>query len=294
MILSTETKSLRNRVGNERAIDIILDAGFDAVDFTFDQMCDPESILNSAKAEAYADSLAERVRRRGRCFNQAHAPFLFDWDDSVSFDSFILPAVKHSIALSGRLGVKQIVVHPIHHLVYAEKKDYLFDWNLEYFRELAPAAKQAGVKLALENMFQTDPLRGLPTADVFSDPRELLRMLEQLADPVFTACVDVGHIGLAGGRPADSLRILGRHVGALHIHDNDNHTDQHLPPFFGTLDWDGITQALSDIGYSGEFTFEAANYYVHFDEAFLPEAAAFLERIGRFLIRRVEERKETR
>ena len=87
---------------------------------------------------------------------------------------------------------------------------------------------------------------------------------------------------------SESIRILGPRVQALHIHDNDFRSDQHLPPYLGALDWDAITASLAVLGYSGDFTFEAANFYRRFDQELLPAAARFLQQVGRHLIPKIE------
>ena len=35
--------------------------------------------------------------------------------------------------------------------------------------------------------------------------------------------------------------------------------DDHITPFFGTIDWPNVIRALDDIGYEHSFTFEAHN-----------------------------------
>ena len=44
---------------------------------------------------------------------------------------------------------------------------------------------------------------------------------------------------------------------ALHINDNRGMQDEHLIPYFGTVNMDEIMHALIDCGYKGYFTFES-------------------------------------
>lgn len=50
--------------------------------------------------------------------------------------------------------------------------------------------------------------------------------------------------------------ILGKRIKALHIHDNNGATDQHLMPYVGTINWDDFCNSLHDIGYDGDLSFE--------------------------------------
>jgi sugar phosphate isomerase/epimerase len=43
---------------------------------------------------------------------------------------------------------------------------------------------------------------------------------------------------------------------ALHLHDNDGNSDQHLTPLRGQIRWRDIMQALTEIGYAAAFNLE--------------------------------------
>ena len=55
-------------------------------------------------------------------------------------------------------------------------------------------------------------------------------------------------------------KTLGKHVGALHIHDNDLKYDCHDIPFSMDIKFEPIVKALKEIDYKGEFTLEANTY----------------------------------
>ena len=50
---------------------------------------------------------------------------------------------------------------------------------------------------------------------------------------------------------------LGSNLKAVHIHDNNGFSDQHLLPYCGKLQLDRIVEALRDVKFKGYFTFEA-------------------------------------
>ena len=56
------------------------------------------------------------------------------------------------------------------------------------------------------------------------------------------------------------IRALGNRLKALHVHDNDRIHDSHELPFTMQIDFDGMVEALRDIGYDGYMTLEADCY----------------------------------
>ena len=75
MILSTQTDYLGRKFGEERAIEIIAEAGFDAVDLSMFGMKDDSSVFLKNNYKEFAEKLKETAQSKGVFFNQAHAPF---------------------------------------------------------------------------------------------------------------------------------------------------------------------------------------------------------------------------
>lgn len=289
MILSGPMNAMRPGFGDARSIELMAKAGFDAIDYTFNEMCSRDNIWNQSGWEKYASSLMQIAKDNGIFFNQAHAPFLFDWEKEGELDSFIIPTVKHSFECAAALGVPQIVVHPIHHIQYKGNEKMLWDWNMEYYNKLIPAAKEAGVKIALENMLQPDEKRGCIVPDFFAKPEEYVTFYDTLNNDQIVALVDVGHSGPTGENPVELLKTLGKRVTGLHVHDNNLRNDDHFLPFLGSIDWDAITKALAEIEYQGDFTFEVTNFLKHFYAEDLIASALKLEHdVGRHLIAMIE------
>ena len=57
------------------------------------------------------------------------------------------------------------------------------------------------------------------------------------------------------------------------------------------MNWDAITKALGQIGYQGDFTFEADSFLERFDSDTVGEAVRFMAGIGRKLIAKIEAAK---
>ena len=79
---------------------------------------------------------------------------------------------------------------------------------------------------------------------------------------IYTVCWDTGHANGEGSQYHD-LVDLGKHLYAVHIDDNNGKGDQHVIPFFGTVNMDEIMYALIDADYRGYFTFEATSALLH-------------------------------
>lgn len=291
MILSTQTDYLSRKFGIDRAVDIIADAGFDAIDLTLFGMKEDSSAFCQDGYKELAANLKARAQSRGLFFNQAHAPFPSSKLDKT-YNEMMFKRLVRSIEIAGIVEVKCIVVHPMHHLPYAENADELKAMNMEFYRALAPYAKAAGVKIALENMWQRAPETKQITVSACSRTKEFADWLDSLNDDCFTACLDLGHAGLYGFDAAEMIKGLGDRLGALHVHDNDYQGDLHTAPYLGRMHWDTICDALANIGYKGDLTLEADNFYTPFDEDLAANCAEFLCAIGRNLITRIESANE--
>ena len=292
MILSTQTDYLGRKFDIETAINIIADAGFDAVDLSLFEMKNDESPFCKDGYKELAYRIKEKAQSRGLFFNQAHAPFPCSKNDK-EYNEMIYGRIVRSIEIAGIVGAKCIVVHPMHHLPYIENSETLKEMNMEFYHSLAPYAKRAGVKIALENMWQRNAETKEIIVSACSRTKEFADWIDTLADDCFTACLDLGHCGLYGFDAAETIRGLGHRLGALHVHDNDYQSDAHTAPFLGKMHWDTICEALVEIDYKGDFTLEADNFYNPFGEELAESAAKFLHDIGRYLINRIEQCKKT-
>lgn len=289
MKLSTENGALRPRLGERGAIELLAKAGFDAVDYGFSPWLERgEMVWNTDGYAAYAKEVRQIAEDNGVYFNQAHGPFVFDTSLFPDYTRQVLPLFRRCFEACALLGVPHMVVHPIHHLPYKGNEAKMWDINMEFYHLLLPFARDFGVKIALENMYQYDPRRGVLTRDVFAVPERYAAFYDELNDPSFICLVDTGHCGIVGEDAERMLRVMGSRVKALHVNDNLFRTDDHVVPGHGHLDWNGVTRALADIGYTGDITFEVLNIYRAYDDAFLPVSAKYLHDVGRYLIGKVE------
>lgn len=264
MKISTEIHSATMHVGEERAIELLAKAGFDAWDFSMFLMCNydwgtglcrhTDHPLAGPDYLAFARRLRQIGLDNGIHCNQSHAPF------PVRCKA-IRDMLKRAIECTAEAGGKICIVHP--------DNDSSPEKNAEMYQELLPFAKEHGVKIATENMWNWEAGADTSSPAACSTTESFLAHLKAVNDPSFVACLDLGHAEMRGsgsGAPA-MIRALGSHLQALHIHDNDCLHDSHQIPFSMQMDFGAIARALREIGYEGYLTLEADRYL----SAFTPE-----------------------
>lgn len=123
--------------------------------------------------------------------------------------------------------------------------------NLRFFKEVSKYASEHGVKIAVEN--RLEPCYG-------SLPKDLLELVEETGSESIGICFDTGHANVNKLSASSMVEILRGHLIATHIHDNDGHHDQHLPPLMGSINWDQVINSFSRVGYEKPLILEIHEY----------------------------------
>ena len=110
---------------------------------------------------------------------------------------------------------------------------------------LTEAAADVGLRLAVENMIPRPGKR--PGTRI----AELLDLIDGLGDHV-GICLDTGHHHSTGADTAAEALLAGEKLFSLHLQDNPGLPDQdeHLVPGVGTIDWEGLLDALERLEFS--------------------------------------------
>jgi sugar phosphate isomerase/epimerase len=66
----------------------------------------------------------------------------------------------------------------------------------------------------------------------------------------------VGHLQLLHKDFRTFIPALGDRLVCLHLHDNDAVHDQHVAPLSGTIRWKQVCDALKEIDYAYDLSFE--------------------------------------
>lgn len=288
-MLVTQTDCLGRRFGDRQAIRMLADAGFDGLDYSMFAMTNhPTCILCTDEWREEIGALKALSETLGLPFVQGHAPYSFRDKSDEAWEKVNFPLLIRSIEIAGMLGIENLVVHPIHHLDYKKNRVLLHEWNMRFYRALIPYAREAGVRLCLENMWQRDPKRGnIISDDTCSAAEELAAWADELNDPAIGVCLDIGHCGLVGRDAAESVCTLGSRLSCLHVHDNDFMSDLHTLPYLGHTDWDAVLDALAKVGYEGNLTFEADRFFESMPDSLLPDALKLMVSTGRHMIKQM-------
>lgn len=284
MLYSCQTCHLASRLGIHAAVDAMLDAGYPALDIS---LFGNNGFMLADDWRETAKALRGKAEDRGAVFNQAHAPFGGGFEH---YTKNLIPTFPRVFEFCEELGVRQIVVHPLQQGRYYGRERELFDMNMDFYRSLIPLSDKHGIKIAIENMWQTHPITHRICDDVCANPHELAAYFDALNDPAhFTVCLDIGHVALCGREPEDAIRILGHdRLGALHVHDVDYVSDLHTIPYLGRINWSNVITALADIGYKGEFTMESDAFLARYPNDFLPTATRFMADTTKYLAEKLE------
>lgn len=257
MKISTEIGSAAKIIGEEKAVEYVAKAGFDAWDLTMFSMCKYDrkaaALCPNDHPLAGKDYLnfVRRLKKIGldngiHC-NQSHAPFPTGVPEIRAF-------LKRAIECTAEVGGEICVIHPDNFKNAQE--------NAELYLELLPFAKSCGVKLAAENMWLWDREKAEALPAACSDPESFCAHIDIVGDEFLVACLDIGHAEMKGLQTTavEMIRALGPRLQALHFQDTDQWHDSHQLPFSMQIDFLSIVQALKEMGYQGYFTLEADQY----------------------------------
>ena len=257
MKTATEHISAALLVGDEKAVELIAKAGFDAWDYSICDVLDKQLETKTPKeASAYCLSLAKKLRQigldNGIVCNQSHAPFPVT-------NPIYRDALKMSIECTAVAGGNICVIHPDNNKSAEE--------NAEMYLELLPFAKEHNVKIATENMWNWNKELDMSSPAACSSPEDFVKHIRAVNDDYFIACLDIGHCEMKGvnTNAPEMIHALGSSLQALHLHDNDKHHDSHQIPFSMAIDFKKVVLALKEINYSGYFTLEANSFLRNYD-----------------------------
>ncbi len=264
MKISTEIYSAARLIGEEKAIEYIANAGFDAWDFSMFSMCQydwknkcaviGDHPLSGNDYLKFARRLKQVGLDNGIVCNQSHAPFPI-------FNEVIRSYLKRAIECTAEAGGSICVIHP------DNNKNAL--QNAEMYAELLPFAKECGVKIATENMWNWDNEKNQSSFAACATPESFCEHIDVLKSDHMVACLDIGHAEMRGSGTSavEMIKALGARLHALHIHDNDKWHDSHQIPFSMDINFNAVAKALKEIGYNGYYTLEADNYLRAYDES---------------------------
>jgi L-ribulose-5-phosphate 3-epimerase len=129
-----------------------------------------------------------------------------------------------------------------------ESFDKVWERSTAAVREVIPAAKAAGVKIAIEVVWNNF----LTTSDM------LVKYVDQFADPagksaVVGAYFDCSNMIKYGEPSATWVRKLGKRLLKFDFKGYNGRTNKWVPIGEGTEDWPEVLKALAEVGYEGQW-----------------------------------------
>lgn len=113
--------------------------------------------------------------------------------------------------------------------------------GINRFQKIIDYADKLGIKIAFEN------------TKIFG---YLEYLFKHISNQNIGICYDSGHCHCHFDDKF-SWDIFKGKILALHLHDNDKTSDQHLLPFDGTIDWESVVEHLKKSDYKGNVILES-------------------------------------
>ncbi|MGN0802667.1 MAG: sugar phosphate isomerase/epimerase family protein [Candidatus Faecivicinus sp.] len=266
MNVATTTRAIvRNSSGGRYSIfqtlDLLKEAGFTIIDWYAPEcelLGEGDGICDAERWRRWAHEVREYAAKLGLRFCQMHA-LDQNYAKGEAYAQYISIASERTFLAAEILGIRDVAIHPVISVPERRQPDRCIEDNVAYFSKLADTAGRYGLRLAIENMLSKRHFDGQEEWRFCTEWRTHCELVSALDFENVGYCFDVGHANYTGTDPYDVPVAMGRRLFAVHVHDNDAFSDQHLLPYQGTIDFDRFTQGLADSGYSGNMTMEVIN-----------------------------------
>ncbi|MBN2456680.1 MAG: TIM barrel protein [Sedimentisphaerales bacterium] len=139
-----------------------------------------------------------------------------------------------------------------------------YEQSQKHIRRLLPLAKEMGVIIAVENVWNKFLL----------SPLEFARYIDELESPYARAYFDTGNV-IIDGYAQDWIRTLGKRIVKLDLKDFRRKDYKWTNLGDGDVNWPEVCQSLNEVGFEGYMTAELASG----DEAYLSDLAKRIDRL---------------
>lgn len=225
----------------------IADAGFSTVELWADTVhFDPRTGVSAEDVKRWLGDMNLSV-------HSTHAPFRHFANNrpAQKFMEYRQELWRRTIEQTSEVGSPIMVVHGLDRNEYNYKKDEM-EIVGNSLADLCEYGRKLGVTIALEN---------IPPGKNSSDElgTNLRDHRVNFAGIGLRYCLDIGHVLLNGIEIIDEIKVAGKDLVSLHIHNNDGIHDSHNIPTEGIIDWNHIYHELrTTFGYDGQFVLELA------------------------------------
>jgi len=211
-------------------IQLIKEAGFQSVMIWWEDEADEYTVPKQQQPEI--------VRKSGLKLDNAHLEFAnvnTMWEDSLAGQEVF----KRYCNLIDECKYHEIPTAVMHATTGMTPPPYS-QLGLDRFKRLVEKAERDKVNIALENVRY---------------PEYIDYLFKYIESDRLKFCYDCGHENCYSPE-IDFLARYGDKLIALHLHDNDGARDEHLMPFYGTVNWKRIMKWLKKLEYKGPLALE--------------------------------------
>jgi len=182
----------------------------------------------------------EKVREKGMdLFRNAAELAIFFGSNMIQTDTFT-PPIKF-------IGERPYTGAIVFGRGYRVKVEPDFSWK-NFWQTLVSVIKQAArIANEYDLAFTIEPRVG----ETISNTDAMLRLMEAVNEDNFGAVLDCGHLHAQKELLPLSVEKLGDRIKYVHVSDNDGRDNFHFAPGKGTVDWDGVFQALKKQKFEG-------------------------------------------
>lgn len=174
-----------------------------------------------------------------------HAPFSEIYPSAIDPLAVELAHIrlKQAAELAMTYNIRRMVVHgghvpTVYYPIWFHERSVLF-WKR--FLDGLPDDFQIVVENVLEDI-----------------PERLLKVVSEVGDPRMAICLDIGHANASTEVPVcEWINCLGRSISHVHIHNNDGHSDLHMPLGDGNIDMDAAISRILELSPQATFTIES-------------------------------------
>ena len=249
-------------MGIGRGFEFIKKCGFDTVDFGLEGYKVGDKIYGGSldQFETHFTEIKETAKHFELEISQTHGRCATYWPEDDEHNAMVDEVCKYDLHATGVLGAPACVIHFPNNTRWGKcTPSLMHEKAAELYDKCLPHAEKNKVAIAMET-FGAARVNGARIADFFAFPNEFLHQFNRLDTKYKTICVDTGHTHEAESfwvpSPEEMIKILGKDVTILHLHDNTGHWDDHLLPGLGNINWPAIFDSLDEIGYTGTYNFE--------------------------------------
>jgi len=173
-----------------------------------------------------------------------------------------------------RMSILNVRTAPLHTggACQPDAPEWALEMCAESVREILPEAENAGIVLTMENTFFNKPNRWDGVSELKSDESsnypmqiteyryddidKLCKLIEMISSPYVKGCFDAGHAHFLGDLRVDHAKMADN-ITLYHLHDNNRRIDMHLPPGYGTLNWEVLGEQIKSVNHKYPIFIEA-------------------------------------